>query len=105
MRYYYAELKRDEHGNDICVGVLDTYSEIQNASYLPMQEFNAEVYGKMWDGEIFVENPSPPEIIVELSEVKKLSKVIDAMLGTETEGATVEQMEETVDTMLGGESE
>lgn len=102
MRYYYATISLDEFGNQICSGIINTYAEMDIGNVVLIESEDMALIGKMWNGESWVENPNPPIPVVESDPVAELSAVIDVMLGTETEGATVEQMEETVDEMLGG---
>jgi hypothetical protein len=58
MRSYYAIVKTDEYGNQICEGLIDTYKEINFNNYIPVVEYDKSYIGKMKDGDVWIEDPN-----------------------------------------------
>lgn len=61
QRYFYAILD----DTSICIGLIDTPSEIDLGNYIPLGSYDESVVGKMWTGEGWIENPNPPEPVEE----------------------------------------
>ena len=49
-RFYYAIL--DDY---ICIGIIDTFSEIKKDNYIPLREYNESIIGMKWDGKNWIE--------------------------------------------------
>jgi len=58
-RFYYLEVKEDEFGNLICIGILDTFKERAESEYIPVAVYDASfILRKMWTGSEWVDNPN-----------------------------------------------
>ena len=63
MRYYYSMIEKDELGQDICLGVIDTHAEILRPDYVRIEKTDCvpESIGKIKDMKsgkvIFKDNP------------------------------------------------
>ena len=64
MSYKYAIVTLDGYNNLICTGTLTSPNPVETESYIPTEEAPEECLGKMWTGELWVENPNPPVIEV-----------------------------------------
>ena len=60
-RFSYGIISEDSYGHMICVETISSVVKFEKENYIPILEEQVwTIFGKMWTGTEWVDNPNPP---------------------------------------------
>ena len=62
LRCYYAIIQKDESTNNVCIGIINTFGQIEREDYIPIDVYDESLIGMVWTGSEWIKNPNPPEM-------------------------------------------